>query len=65
MPIGTYPIALANRGHFIPVFWICMSLIADPDPGFYLNADPILDSEFRILILIERLFCQKKNKLKI
>jgi len=37
------------------VFWIRISLNADPDPGFYLNPDP--DSGF--LILTQGLFHQK------
>jgi len=35
---------------FKPVFWIRISLNADPDPGFYLNADPDADPDSRFWI---------------
>jgi len=36
----------------IPVFLIRISLNADPDPGFYLNADPDSDPKFELRIRI-------------
>jgi len=47
-------IALLKKHEFSckkPVFRICTSLNADPDPGFYLNADPNPDPDSRLQIL--------------